>query len=210
MATTERQDFASLVVTALSREGYDFTPLDSAPALLHGEVQREGGSVGRIIAVEYEPESSSTLAVEVRIGLIGNPAMEQRLAQAIADQLAAPSGGAEATPASGAEWSNKALSGRWIDLESAVAQAGKTRQSVDLAVVSVDRWRYATFFDLRTLGAEGARLIVIGDRSSAAGPRAAYVRIGLFGDPEEEKAFLNRLRTALTELRRGQRLPGAF
>jgi len=211
LATTGRQDFSSLVVTALSREGYDFASLDSVPTLLHGEIRREGRGDGQIIAVEYEPESPSRLAVEVRLGLIGNPALEQRLAQAIVDQLATPSGGPEAAADSGAGWSAAALSGRWIDLESAVTQAGVTeKRRDDLAVVSVDRWRYATFFELRTLNAREARLIVIGDRTSASGPRAVYVRIGLFGNPAEEKAFLKRLRACLAELGREQRLPGAF
>lgn len=209
LATAERQDFDPQIVTALSREGYGFRPLDSVPNLLHGEILRDDASVGEIIAVEYEPESPSRLAVEVRIGQLGNPKLEQRLAQAAADLLASPSEGAVPAAPPSRRWSEVALSGRWIDLESAVARAGASKERVDLAVVSVDRWRYATIFELRTLAAEEAKLIVIGDRESASGPRAAYVQIGLFGDPAEEKAFLNRLRTRLAELGREERLPGA-
>jgi len=67
-------------------------------------------------------------------------------------------GGGPAASAPGPGWSESALSGRWIDLESAVSQAGSTPKSPDLAVSSIDRWRYATFFDLRPLGPEEARL----------------------------------------------------
>ena len=130
------------------------------------------------------------------------------MAQATADQITA-AGGGPAASAPGPGWSESALSGRWIDLESAVSQAGSTPKSPDLAVSSIDRWRYATFFDLRPLGPEEARLIVIGDRHNAAGPHAAYLRIGLFGNPAREKAYLRRLRTTLSELGRVPRPAGS-
>lgn len=209
VVTTERQDFDSQIVTALSREGYGFRPLDSVTGFLHGEVRREDAPVGQIIAVEYEPESPSRLAIEVRMGQLGDPQMEQRLAQAVADQLAGPSEGDPQPAPPTLRWSGANVSGRWVDLEAAVAVAPKSTRDVALAVVNVDRWRYATIFEIRSLSAAEGRLIVIGDRQSTSGPRAAYVRFGLFGDPVEEKAFLNRLRANLAELGREQRLPGA-
>ena len=101
------------------------------------------------------------------------------------------------------------LSGRWVDLEEAVAAAGSNDKISDLAITTVDRWRHATIFTLRTLDDQPAMLLVSGDRESRAGPQLAEARIGRFGDSLREVAFLKRVREELNGLSRTERLPGA-
>ncbi len=205
--TTSSQDLLNQTLTCLGREGLDLRPLIVSPSVLQGDLTREEGVAGRILLVRHLPESPSHLAVEVRYGRFGNPHEEARLADLIASTLDKQAD-VEAGPAP-AEWTTLDLDGRWIDLEAAVGQAGATKRNVDYAVSGVDRWRFATFFELKMFdGAEG-RLIVIGDRQDAAGPRRALLRVGRFGDPALEADLLRRMRAALLELERLPRLPGA-
>ncbi len=205
MTTAEPQDIENSTVTALSREGYDLEILDSVPHLIHGQVRQGDRAIGEIVTVEYEPESASHVAVEVRVGMLGNPPEETRLANEVAAHLARQAPGSAPPAPARPGWSGAALSGRWFDLEEAVARSGVSKKSVDLAVVSVDRWRFATFWTLRSLGGEEARLIVLGDRQDAAGPRMAYLRLGLFGDPPKERTILKRLQDHLSTLGRIER-----
>ena len=209
VTSTMSQDLFPIALTALDREGLTLGAVDVVSELLLGEIMGEGQRAGQLLLVRHNPESPESVAIEVRYGRFGNPREEGRLADALATSFASVTESDESLPIEHSSRTTKDLAGRWIDLEPAVAQAGKTKQSVEFAVVGVDRWRYATFFDVRTLaGAEG-RLTVIGDRESATGPRAAWVRLGRFGDPQAEADLLDRVQTALTELRRMQRLPGA-
>lgn len=208
-ATIATQDLLPQTLTALDREGLDLRLIVSIPPVLHGELFREEETVGRILIVRHLPESPAEVAVEVRYGLFGNPSEEARLAELLAASLSVKTD-AQAAPAPPAvDWTALNLSGRWVDLEAAVGRAGKTRSDVDYAVAGVDRWRYATIFDLKMLNGATGRLVVIGDRQDAAGPRRALLRIGRFGDAEKESELLRRTQAALKDLSRLPRLPGA-
>lgn len=183
----------------MHREGYGLELIESAAGFFHGRLMRDDRPAGEIIVVQYDPQSPDRLAFEVRIGSLGDPREEERLARAAAEHFARATEPSARAPEAPMRWTRAPLRGRWIDLEDAVPRAGVTKKSVDLAVVGVDRWRYATLFDLRSLAAEPARLIVIGDRESAGGPQLAYLRIGLFGNPELERRILARLQEQLSE-----------
>lgn len=208
-AKTSAQDLPSQVITLLSREGFELHVGESAPAFVHGRLLEEGNEAGEILVIKYDPQLPDQTAVEARLGLLGRPERERRLAEAIAAGLTQAPAGSEPAPPVPGPWSTATITGRWIDLEAAVKGAGVSEHSVDLTVVSVDRWRFAARFTLRTLAADEGMLIVTGDRESAAGPQRAYLRIGLFGDPELEREVLDRLQEALNRLGKRQRLPGA-
>ncbi len=209
MGETAAQDLSSIVITLLSREGFELKVAQSAPAVVHGSLMQEEKDEGEILVVRYDPQSPSRVAVEARIGLLGHQGKESRLAQAVTGALGDEATQGEPGPPIPGPWSEAGISGRWIDLESAVKGAGVSDDSVDLAVVSVDRWRFATIFALRSLAADEGTLIITGDRESSAGPQRAYLRIGLFGNPELEREILDRLQKALEQLGKRQRLPGA-
>lgn len=208
-AALATQDLLPPTLTTLDREGLDFRPIVSIPPVLHGDLLREGEATGRILIVRHLPESPAEVAVEVRYGRFGNPSEEARLADLLAASLSVKTDTQAAPAPPAVDWTALDLSGRWVDLEAAVGRAGKTRSDVDYAVASVDRWRYATIFDLKMLDGAAGRLVVIGDRQDAAGPRRALLRIGRFGDAERESDLLRRTQAALKELNRLPRLPGA-
>lgn len=212
VVTIKAQNPVAEMVTALGREGFDFEVSVRCPSVILGDILHEGDTAGRLLVVEHSTDSANQAAVEVRFGRFGNPREEARLAEIVAGSLSQSieePGLRSANSASAVRWTTTRLSGRWVDLEGAVAQAATTKGGVGYSVLGVDRWRFAIFFDLRSLADAEGRLIIIGDRESASGLVSAAVRIGRFGDPVAEAALLRRLRAALADLERLPRLPGA-
>jgi hypothetical protein len=207
-----------VAATLSSMPDYRFVPvLEGSLAHLY-RVGRGANLDGWILIVRPQSTQGTELAVEVRIGSLGNSADSEALVNEVVERLGqVATEGAPSKASSGAPnrpgsvlHSVGTVSGRWIDLDAAVSAARMSPKTVDAAVLSVDRWRFATIYSLRTLDEQPATLVIVGDVFSDGGPRAAMMRIGHFdGRPADEKAFLKRLSAELTKLSREPRWPGS-
>lgn len=212
LVTIVAQGVMSTTVTALTREDIELEVSDCFPGFVVGNMKRQEEAIGRLLVVGFPSGTTTPAAVEVRVGRFGNPREEARLAEVVAAALSRPT--ADGTGDAGesqfpVHWTRATISGRWIDLEGSVAQAGATKGIVGYSILGVDRWRFATLFEIRSLADAEGRLVIVGDRESASGPVFAAVRLGRFGDPPAEAALLRRLQSALTDLGKVERLPGA-
>jgi hypothetical protein len=121
------------------------------------------------------------------------------------------------------------LTGRWIDLDDAVAMACEAN---DLAVVEAERWATVVRFQIVSdVGREGT-LVVVGvpEAAPVAGSmskndddavadelrdtpdfpiRFGEIRLGSFRDPAREAEFMRSLRRALRDLQSKPRLTGS-
>lgn len=216
LVTIVAQGVLSTTVTALSREDIELEVSDCFPGFVVGNMKRQEEAIGRLLVIGFPSGTTIPAAVEVRVGRYGNPREEVRLAEVVAAALSRPTadGTGDGTGDAGesqlpVHWTRATISGRWIDLEGSVAQAGATKGIVGYSILGVDRWRFATLFEIRSLADAEGRLVIVGDRESASGPVFAAVRLGRFGDPPAEAALLRRLQSALTDLGKVERLPGA-
>lgn len=203
----------------LSQARYHHVPILVGPRARLYRVGQGANLDGLLLLATVNPDRPGEIAIEARFGTFGHPATEREYVDSLAGAMRAVMNDTRSGIAADSTQvgrvgitlhATESLSGRWIDLDDAINAARVTKKTIEGAVISIDRWRFATIYELRTLDDKPATLVVIGDVQSDAGPRLAMMRIGHFDDHgADETAFLKRLRTELAKLARSKRWSGS-